>query len=121
MPAVWRTFLSTPLPAQQPASFPLIATAGTLRTPKRLALAAPLFLCISRTVTSQDSQASFFTSSIVCLHAEHPALNISILRFFIFIFILESPFQSQDLRVSDTHLPTPGCSKQRSGATKLFS
>jgi hypothetical protein len=55
-----------------------MTTAGTERIPKRFARLATSACFISSTVTSQDGQATRFTSSMVFSQAGHPALKISI-------------------------------------------
>src|SRR5262249_19571460 len=79
-PAARRVASSTPRPAQQSASVPLITTAGTLRIPKLFACRATSGLCISNTVTSHEGHAIRLTSSTVSSQAAHPALKISIVR-----------------------------------------
>lgn len=56
--------------------------------PKSVARAATDGSFISRIVTSQDQHAMLFTSSMVCWHAEQPALNTSIFRFELIIYLL---------------------------------
>src|SRR5260370_23587642 len=84
-----KTCSSGPRRAQHPANFPSITTAGTLRTPYCFALEATSDFCISWTTTSCEDPARRFTTSIVSLHVEQPALKTSI---FFFVAILVPPF-----------------------------
>lgn len=79
-PAARSVASSGPRPAQQSASWPLITTAGTERTPKLLARRATSGCRMSSTVTSQEGHAICLTSVTVSSHTEHPALKISIVR-----------------------------------------
>src|SRR5258708_28756003 len=82
-----RTCSSGPRPAQHPASLPSMTTAGTLRTPCCFALEATSDFCMSWMTTSCEEPAIFFTSSMVSLHVEQPALKTSI---FFLVFIVFS-------------------------------
>jgi len=57
-PALRKVASFGPCPAQQSASLPSIAMAGTDLTPRLRARVAPMISCISTIVTSQDGQAS---------------------------------------------------------------
>lgn len=72
---------SGPRSAQQPATWPLIATAGTERMPSCFARSATSFFFMSNTVTSQEVQARRVTRSMVSWHIGQPALKTSTLRF----------------------------------------
>lgn len=72
---------SGPRPAQQSAGLSFIITAGTERIPRLLARLATLGSFISRTMTSQDGQATRLASLTVSSRAGQPALKISILTF----------------------------------------
>src|SRR5258708_10425584 len=80
-----------PAPVQQPASLPLIATAGTVLTPYCLAFVATSGLFMSSTSTSHEEQAICWTSFTVSAHAGHPALNTSTFRLLVFMI---SPLHS---------------------------
>jgi hypothetical protein len=106
-PTVWFHINGTPKPAarsvaisgprkeQQSANLPSITTAGTVLIPKRHARFATSGFRMLRTVTSQDGQAAFLTSSIVSTQQEQPALKTSILLFS-GIFNLLCGFQERD-------------------------
>jgi hypothetical protein len=65
IPSALRAASLMPGPVQQSATFPSITTAGTLRTPRVLALSAITVSLMSSTVTSQEGQAILLTRSIV--------------------------------------------------------
>jgi hypothetical protein len=81
-----KTCSSGPRPAQHPASFPSITTAGTLRTPYRFAWDATSDFCMSWTTTSCEEPASRLTTSMVSLHVVQPALKTSIFFFVAMMF-----------------------------------
>jgi hypothetical protein len=85
-PAARSTTISGPRPEQQPASSPLIATAGTDRTPSAFARSATFDCFISSTVTTHDGEAVFLISVIISSQHTHPALKASIFRFGFGIF-----------------------------------
>src|ERR687885_2171956 len=93
-PAARRVASSTPRPAQQSASVPLITTAGTVRIPKLFARRATSGLCISNTVTSQEGHAIRLTSVTVSSQAGHPALKISIVRLVAIVVSLSAVYIS---------------------------
>src|SRR5260370_19435651 len=80
-PAARSVSISGPREEQQSISLPSITTAGTLRIPKCRARSATSGFRVSRTVTSQDGQADFLTSSIVSKQQGQPALKTSIFLF----------------------------------------
>jgi hypothetical protein len=88
-PAALKVASSGPRPEQQFASFPSMTTAGTDRIPRLLARSDTSGLFISSILTSQDGQAIRLIISTVSLHAGHPALKTSILRF---VFIVYTSF-----------------------------
>ena len=77
-PASLSSFLSMPLPAQQPASVPSMATAGTDLTPNCRTRSVTAGSCIFNTVTSQEGQASSRTFFSAASHKGQPAEKISI-------------------------------------------
>ena len=74
-------FVTGPRSAQQVASSLLvITTAGTVRTPRRLARLTTAGSLIARTCTSQLRQALAHANSTTSLHMPHPALKASTWR-----------------------------------------
>src|SRR5260370_30302136 len=88
-PAARRVASSGPRSAQQPASFPSMTTAGTLRTPRCFARSATSRCFISSTAISHEGHAILFTSLIVSSQQPHPALKIST---FLLLFIVHVLF-----------------------------